>query len=289
MKATLLLSASILVAACPAAYGADAAPDSELLKQVQVGADLLKQEKLEAAGKVFLVVLREHPDNAVAALGLMRVAGKYLDRGEQAEGMSWISRTIDTAKDKGELHLVAAGLHIKNKNEDEALRHVRAAVEERPGSPAVLGAALTCYANLQRFDDESRQVALKLLKLQERSVDANLFLGLWYQDNGENDQARKYFLRAVFLDTNNMHSRLALGKFYEQTKQYERAEREYIKMTKIAPAHFSGYLCLAELYDRMGEVERAKEYADEAARLKEAMVRHESSPEETTAETAAPE
>ena len=290
MKMMLLLPAialAALIAACPAGEAGEA--QAEVLRQVQVGSDLLKQDKLEAAGRVFLVALREHPDEWLPALGLMRVAGKYLERGDQEEGLSWINRTVETSKNKGELHLLAAGLHIRNKNEDEALRHVRAAVNERPDSPPVRGAALTCYANLQLFDDESREVAEKLIELQEKSVDGNLFLGLWYQYNKENDKARKHFLRSVFLDTNNIQSRLALGKFYEDTKDYKRAEREYIKMTKIAPAHFIGYFCLAELYEKTGDIDRAKEYADEAARLREAMARHESSLEGTAAQTAAPQ
>ncbi|NQT19996.1 MAG: hypothetical protein HQ592_09845, partial [Planctomycetes bacterium] len=245
---------------------------------------LLKNEKLEDAGEAFLKLLRDQPDNTDAIVGLMKVSRFYTQQDKADKALEWLDRTLEIAEFKEELHIAAAMVHIRKKNEEKALEHVRDAVGTETCTPQILSAALTCLAEMDRFDGESREVAERLLSMQKKSVDAYLFLGLWHQNNDQLDEARTYLLRAVFLNTNDLRGRLMLGRLFEKTEEYELAEREYIKITKIAPDYFGGYLCLAELYQKTGDESRARIFKEEADKRKRDLLGAENQPADEPAE-----
>ena len=242
-------------------------------KQIEEAVDLLKADKPEEAGEAFMKMLSEHPKNKLAILGLIKVSHLYDNRNEPEKAVDWLDRALAIAERKSDLHIAAATVHIRAKNETKALESIREAMKANPGSPQILITALTYFARMDRFDDESREVAERLLATKKAPIDGYQFLGLWYQHNEQLDEARDYFLRAIFLDTNDMQSRLMMGKLYETMEKYNLAEREYIKMTKIRPRHFSGYLCLAELHQKTGDEDLAREYAQRASKLKEGLAR----------------
>jgi len=245
-------------------------PDPKLVKLIEDGSNLLKAGKLEDAGNIFLDAMRQFPDAYPPVLGILKTSGMFVEKKETGEAIKWLDRGIELCSRKAELQIAAAMIHIEAKNNSDALARVREAVKAAPDSIRILSNALTCMAAIEKFDDECKQLAEHLRDLQPRPVDAYLFLGLWYEKNNDNAAALDYYLKAVNLDTNYMQSRLMLGKLYEKSGKPEMAEREYLKMTRIAPNHFGGFLYLAELYDKQGNKDAAKDYAAEAARLKQA-------------------
>lgn len=267
MKKTISLLCAFAIGAAFWVGAAEYTPDPETKEQMAAAIGLLRRGKLEDAGQAFFKMLRNQPDNTGAIMRLMQVSRFYAQQEKPDKALEWLDRTLAIAAHKGELHIVVATIHIKGKNEEKALEHIRAAIGADSCTPQILSGALTCLAELERFDGESREVAERLLSMQEGSIDAYLFLGLWHQENDHPKAARNCFLRAVFLDTNDVQARLMLGKLYEKMAKHDLAEREYIKMTKIAPRYFGGYLCLADLYEKTGDETRAEQFAEQAARL----------------------
>jgi len=265
----------LLLIAAFHAYAAETKPDPEVVERVEEGARLLKEGKLAEAGEIFLEVLSEQPESTLPVLGLLKVSRLYAGQDQADKAIEWLDRTAAITTRKAELHIAAATVYIKQKKEAEAIGRIREAMKADPGSPRILSAALTCLAKMDKFDDESREIAERLLATDSAPIDAYLFLSLWHENNGKLEKARKYLLRAIRLDTNSVQGRLMLGKLYEKMEKYDLAEREYIKMTNIVPQHFGGYLCLAELYRKMGKEDLARDYAQKASKLENALLEFE--------------
>ena len=270
MRPLLMAVAFGLLACRPALAGEAKAPGPKLVNLIESGSDLLDAGKLEEAGNTFLDAMKQFPDADLPVLGILKTSRMFVEKKETGEAIKWLDRGVELCSRKAELQIAAATIYIESKNNSEALTRIRKAVEAEPESIRILSNALTCMAAIEKFDDESKQLAERLQDLQPRPVDAYLFLGFWHEKNNDPPAALAYYLKAVNLDTNYMQSRLMLGKLYEKSDKAELAEREYLKMTRIAPKHFSGFLCLAELYDKQGRKDAAKDYAAEASRLKQA-------------------
>lgn len=270
MRPLLIAVAIGLLACLPAPAGEAKQPDPKLLNLVESGSGFLKDGKLEEGGNTFLDAMKQFPDSDLPVLGILKTSRMYVEKKETGEAIKWLDRGVEVCTRKAELHIAAATIYIEAKNNSEALVRARKAVEADPESIRIISNALTCMAAIEKFDDESKQLAERLQALQPRPVDAFLFLGFWHEKNNDPQTALDYYLKAVNLDTNYMQSRLMLGKLYEKSGKADLAEREYLKMTNIAPSHYSGFLCLAELYDKQGKKDAAKDYAAEAARLRQA-------------------
>jgi len=272
----LLVSAGAAVfasepAAPPAAPPAEQKPDPEMVAQIERGARLLGERKLEEAGEVFMKQLQLHPAAELPVLGLMKVGRLYMQQNETGKALEWLTRGIEAAERRGELRIAKASIHILAKDYSTAGKEISQAVKDDAKSERVLGAALTCLAEMDRFDEESYEIADRLRAIQKRPIDAYLFLALWHQNKGEMDKALDYALKATRLNVNNVQSRLVLGKLYEKMGKLDEAEREFLKMKTTWPEHFSGYMCLAEFYEKQGKKDLAREYADEAAKRKAQM------------------
>ena len=278
MKQLLPALATLCIAVLPAIGAEQKQLDPKLVGLIEKGSDLLKADKLDDAGNLFIEALQQFPDGELPVLGVLKAGRMLVDKKETGAALKLLDRAIELSTKKAELNLAAATILIESKNNSDALTRIRKAAEQDPKSVRVLSSALTCMAAIEKFDAESRQLAEQLQALQIRPVDAFLFLGLWHEKNNEFDQAADYYLKAVYFDTNYVQSRLMLGKLFEKMEKLDRAEREYIKMIKIVPEHFSGYLCLSELYQKQGQKDLANEYAQFAqeARQRDAAQRSQS-------------
>ena len=276
----LLLAISLAILATFTALAGEAPqkpePDPKLVALIKKGADILDAAiptldaaKLEEAGNVFLEAIRQFPDSYRAALGVIQVARLLTEKNEAGEAIRWMDRAIEISSRKPELNIATADILIRAKNNSEALRRIKLAIDAAPQESRILSTSLVCMADMGKFDDESRQIAERLQTLPDGQLGALLFLGLWNEKHDNLDAARDCYLKAVRLDTNNMQARRMLGKLYDKQNNFELAEREFIKMTNAAPGHFIGYLYLAELYKKHGDTQLAKEFSDKAQRLKD--------------------
>ena len=282
MKKSLLLLLMLAILAppilAPAITGAAAFAGEEpaVTQQIEIGVGLLQNGELEKAGEVFIDLLRAKPDSTSALLGVMKVCHTYTKRNETGESIKLLDRAFEFSTYKSEISLAAATILIRQKNHSEAVKRIRTAIEFGPNDVKILGGALRCFAEMERFDDDSYKIGQQLYEAQkDRPIDACMFFGLWHERNKEFQKARTFYIKALSYDTNNIQARLMLGRLYEIMGRNESAEREYIKLMKIVPGHPAGYECLAELYTKMGKKDLAQDYARMAAEAKAAIQREQ--------------
>ncbi len=117
------------------------------------------------------------------------------------------------------------------------------------------------YIELKRYEDGINYL-FKHLKIQPKSIEALIYMGLTYYECGELDQAEERFKEALAIKDNNklVLENLALTQF--AAGKLEDAAADLIKLHNEDPDNQDVSQMLVLVLGRMGKWELAKGYAD---------------------------
>lgn len=158
--------------------------------------------------------------------------------------------TIQRALARGEpaYTLVAAGREFANLNNWELAAHAfQRAAQLRPDYAeawAYLGEALQHLEN--STNDAGLDQLTQAITLNPASLSANIFLGLYWQRQGNHQHARAYLQTAAALDPDNPALLIQLGEIWAQADDLESAVTLLWQAVELAPNDALPYQALAE-------------------------------------------
>jgi eukaryotic-like serine/threonine-protein kinase len=179
---------------------------------------------------------------------------------------------IELQPDDFRLRQDLGGFHDRLADHNEAIKHLRAAVELAPDDPNVHRAVAVALVNAGRFSEAEQELRVSLGLREIPAALNSLGLTLMYQ--GRDREAVPYFTRAVSLDPQRYLSWMDLGIAYRRLglaadaelanrRGLERAELEMAKNPR------NGYVrsILAFLCARLGDRPRAESEIAQALQL----------------------
>jgi tetratricopeptide (TPR) repeat protein len=235
--------------------------------RIRLGEALLAQDRFEEAEHQFRRVLKREPDNALAHLGLGRLAYR---RGQLSESVEPLRQSIAKGGPRKTTHALLAEIHQRLGNQpaaDEERRVAERLPEEYPPSDPLYDEVLKLYtgkhANLkrarQRLDLGRTQEAVKLLwQLVQDYPDAAdgwLLLGKALVQQRELRDAQRALARAIELAPDDMESQVQMGValFYSGDSQAANYFRRAVQLKPdSAFAHYNLGLCLMRDGDSAG-------------------------------------
>lgn len=141
--------------------------------------------------------------------------------GKLTEAQKWLQAYISKFPDKNAQRILLADINIHNGDIPEAIRLYLQAGQHDPKNQTILLRLGLLYSQ-QKDYLHAEKIFLSLLKTNEKSYFANLYLARIYNQTGEYGKATKRYKLALAL---NWSKELALemGDFFSQQKQYAKA------------------------------------------------------------------
>jgi tetratricopeptide (TPR) repeat protein len=197
-------------------------------------ANLYAKRRIASGAKpLYLVVLRDEPDNHEAALGL---ADLYLAMGDYTSTEKTLSDLLAKAPDDLGAKARLGILHSRRGRPDLAIPELTAVVTKDPSQLLAQTELGFLYAR-GGDQDTALKTLTKVLNIEPRNSLALLYLGHTLYAKGQAKRAEESFLASAQTDPNFAEPHYALGQLYEDQRRQEDALREYSRALAIQPDH----------------------------------------------------
>ena len=247
---------------------------------------LLRANPRSADALTFLARAEIGANNAPAAMTHLRRALEiepkhldalyYLSKLAAVLSQQQLGYVVEHASDSARAHQIRAEILFAQDKTEDAEREYLAALEKRPGTPAILIA----LGDLKRHGHEYNEALAWYLKAVEKapgSYDAVYGAGASHWFLREREEAAQYFRRALEIDPSSMAARLALGEALLALGKYNDSLLLLEQAGKADPNFRRLQFLLARAYKAVGRLEESKR-AEE--RYRELALREEMSEEE---------
>lgn len=219
--------------------------------------------ELDAAEKIYLSLLRTHPEDARVLHLLGTLHGQ---KGELAEAAKHLERAASLSPSEADILADLARVRIMAGNPGAAEPLLRKVVSLAPRE-ARHRFALGQFLIQRGARSEAIEVLEQTTRLDPGFVDAFCDLGAACLEAGELDAAKCALESAIRLDESLVAPRLNLAHLHALVEEFELAELQYAAVIERDPAHRQAKERLGKLYRLAGEDRKALDcYRDLANR-----------------------
>ena len=200
----------------------------------------------------------------------------YLSKLSAVLSQQQLGYVVEHAPDSARAHQIRAEILVAQDKPAEAEREYQAALDKRPGTPAILIA----LGDLKRNEHEYTDALTWYQKAMEKapgSYDAVYGAGASHWLLKDREEAAKLFRRALAIDPSSMAAKLALGEALLALENYTESLKLLEAAAKLDPNMRRLQLLLYRAYKAVGRSAEAQRASD---RYRELASREEQSEEE---------
>ena len=178
---------------------------------------------------------------------------QYLTENNKLAAEYWFQKGV-TAKDRGYF--------------DEAINHLKKAMEYTPDDPRIYSGLGLCYGMMKNFP-EAIGFYKKSLEMKPKAPRTMVGLALVYYQQGDLNKAKEIIVEALKLQPNYINGLLNLAIIYNEIGNYEKVQEILMKLIKskprfaeslkLEPNYINGLLNLAIIYNELGNYAKARE------------------------------
>jgi tetratricopeptide (TPR) repeat protein len=241
----------------PAAPQAGGAPAPDPLQEALA---LHRAGKHELAMQRYVALLQKDPDNADV---LYYVAVLAVQEGQIAEGGKVIRRALTVGKPQARLYNLLGQLHLRQNQDEDALKAFGQAIETDPEFPDAYGNRGALLAEMKRFqeafDDLNRAIKLR----QNNATDLCNHGGV-LSDLGRLDEALRSLDRALALMPKLAPALYNRAEVMSKLGRHAEAVADYDRAIAIFPNNAGAHSNRAAALKQMGRLDEARAAIDQA-------------------------
>jgi len=183
------------------------------------------------------------------------IANTYYNNGEYLKAIRFYKKLLDANELQGYLNLAVIFKDLGNYPQAIKVlnRAIKNGFQENTQILSLLGRLY--YLNYQL--DEAINVLKEVLAIEPNNLEANINLGLCFQEKGEYLQAQYYFQKAISLNPNNILSHISLADLYSSQGNIQQAVEEYQKVNFLDASILSIQKIIAEFLLKLGNLQES--------------------------------
>ena len=114
---------------------------------------------------------------------------------------------------------------------------------------------------------EAQNFYTQVLQVDPNYINANINLGVIFQDTGDYEKAKKYYDNAIKIDPNNVSANGNLGVIFKALGENQKAKSCYEKAIEFAPNYVNAHSNLGVVFEELGDLEKAKSCFEKAIEI----------------------
>jgi len=169
---------------------------------------------------------------------------------EYLKAIKFYKKLSDSGDIQGYLNLAVIFKDLGNYS--EAIKILKKAINKGFGKDIRVLALLGRLYYLNSQIDEAIDVLRKLLEIEPDNLEANINLGLCFEEKKDYSKAQGYYQKVVSLNPNHIISHLSLASLYQRQGSIEEAVKEYQKVNLLDASIVNIQKIMAELLFKLG-------------------------------------
>ncbi|MBX9840583.1 MAG: tetratricopeptide repeat-containing glycosyltransferase family protein [Xanthobacteraceae bacterium] len=216
--------------------------------------------KHDLAMQRYVALLQKDPDNADV---LYYVAVLAVQEGQFAEGAKVIRRALAVGKPQARLYNLLGQLHLRQNQDEDALRAFGQAIETDPAFPDAYGNRGALLAEMKRFQEAFEDLN-RAIKLRQNNATDLCNHGGVLSDLGRLDEALRSLNRALELMPKLAPALYNRAEVLSKLGRHAEALADYDRAIAIFPNNAGAHSNRAAVLKQLGRLDEARAAIDQA-------------------------